>query len=88
MGAGILICGLNGAGKSALGKALAAKLRFHFEDLYFSRTNPHDIYASPRTREEAEKLLLREINAHGNFVFTSVKGDHGKAAHDFFSMSY
>ena len=30
MGTGIIICGLNGAGKSTIGKALAQKLDFHF----------------------------------------------------------
>ncbi len=30
MGTGIIICGLNGTGKSTLGKALAEKLHFLF----------------------------------------------------------
>ena len=30
---GILICGLNGVGKSTLGKALAEKLNYHFIDI-------------------------------------------------------
>lgn len=80
MGTGIIVCGLNGAGKSTLGKALAEKLGFHFidnEDLYFPKKDPNHIYASPRSREEVEGLLLREIQAHENFVFTSVKGDYG-----------
>ena len=41
MGTGIMICGLNGTGKSTLGKALAEKLHFYFidnENLYFSGT--------------------------------------------------
>ena len=45
---GIIICGLNGTGKSTLGKALAEKLHFHFidiENLYFPKTNPNKIYA-------------------------------------------
>ena len=82
MGTGILVCGLNGAGKSTLGKALAEKLRFHFidnEDLYFPKTDPDYPYASPRSREEAESLLLREIQVHKDFVFASVKGDYGEA---------
>ncbi|MDU4976211.1 MAG: shikimate kinase, partial [Hungatella hathewayi] len=36
-----MICGLNGTGKSTLGKALAEKLHFYFidnENLYFSGT--------------------------------------------------
>lgn len=86
-GTGILLCGLNGTGKSTLGRALAEKLNFHFidnEDLYFPKTSPDYIYASPRPREEVEKLLFREIKTHKNFVFTSVKGDYGEAASPFF----
>ncbi len=87
MGTGIIICGLNGAGKSTLGKALAEKLNFHFidnEDLYFPKTDPHYLYASPRTRKEVEELLLNEIESHENFVFASVKGDYGQAISSFF----
>lgn len=87
MGTGILICGLNGAGKSTLGKALAEKLHFNFidnEDLYFPKTDPLYLYASPRPRHEVERILLREIRTHENFVFTSVKGDYGKAVCSYF----
>lgn len=79
MGNGILICGLNGAGKSTLGKALAGKLHYYFidnEDLYFPKTDPRYLYASPRSRREVEGLLLQEIRLHKNFIFTSVKGDY------------
>lgn len=90
MGTGILICGLNGTGKSTLGKALAEALQFHFidnEDLYFPKTDPDYIYASPRTHEEAEQLLFSEIKAHENFVFASVKGDYGEAIYPFFQYA-
>ena len=78
---GIVICGLNGAGKSTLGKTLAEKMDFHFidiENLYFPKTNPNYIYASPRTRKEVEKLLLHEIKTHKDFILASVKGDYGE----------
>ena len=87
MGTGILMCGLNGVGKSTLGKALAERLGFHFidnEDLYFPKTDPENPYAFGRSREEVEKLLFSEIAAHEDFVFTSVKGDYGDAARPFF----
>ena len=90
MGIGILICGLNGAGKSTLGRALAKKLNFHFmdnEDLYFPKTDPHYLYAAPRTREEAEQILSREIGAHENFVIASVKGDYGAPDRPFFQYA-
>lgn len=87
MGTGILVCGLNGAGKSTLGKALADKLHFYFidnEDLYFPKADPLYTYASPRSREEVEKILSDELKAHENFVFASVKGDYGETIRSFF----
>lgn len=87
MGTGIIMCGLNGTGKSTLGKALAEKCNFYFidnEDLYFPKTDPRYPYASSRTREEAEKLLLLKMIEHKNFVYASVKGDFGEAVSSFF----
>ena len=87
---GILVCGLNGTGKSTLGKALAERLHFHFidnEDLYFPKIDPAYIYAAPRTREEVEKLLLNEIEKHEDFVFASVKGDYGETIYPFFQYA-
>lgn len=87
MGTGVIVCGLNGAGKSTLGKALAEKLDFYFidsEDLYFQKSDSYYIYASPRTREEAQELLFSKIKAHENFVFASVKGDYGETIYPFF----
>lgn len=81
MKTGILLCGLNGAGKSTLGRALAQELRYHFidnEDLYFPKKDPAYLYASPRTRQEVEVLLLQEIRKHPEFIFASVRGDYGK----------
>lgn len=87
MGTGIIVCGLNGAGKSTLGRALAEKLHFHFidnEDLYFPKTDPENIFSSPRTRSEVENLLFQEIKKHENFVFASVKGDYGERIYPYF----
>lgn len=81
MGTGIIICGLNGCGKSTLGKAIAGKLNYHFidnEDLYFPKTDHNYIYASPRSRQEVEGLFFNEIRTHENLIFASVKGDYGE----------
>ena len=88
--AGILMCGLNGAGKSTLGKALAEALHYRFidnEDLYFPKTDPHAPYGVQRSREEVEQLLLDEIEAHPDFVFTSVKGDYGEKVRSCFQYA-
>lgn len=81
MGIGIQICGLNGCGKSTLGKAVAERTGFHFidnENLYFSRTNTDEPYANPKTRTEVERLLREEVSKYPDFVFSAVKGDYGK----------
>ena len=73
---GICICGLNGSGKTTLGAALAERLGYKHmdvEDYYFTRTdNP---YASARTREEVEVLLLEDIKQNPCFVFSAVNGN-------------
>lgn len=82
MGIGIQICGLNGCGKSTVGKALARELGFHFidnEDLYFQRAAPNEPYRNERPRHEVERLLMEEVRQHENFVFAAVKGDYGEA---------
>lgn len=56
MGNGIMMCGLNGSGKSTLGKALSKRLGYHFIDnerLFFPKTDPGYLFASPRSKEEA-----------------------------------
>ena len=77
---GILICGLNGSGKSTLGIMLSEKIGYHFidnEDLFFRRKEENDSYLSPRSKEEAVKILMNEVKEHKNFVFAAVKGDYG-----------
>lgn len=74
----IFVCGLNGAGKSTLGRALAADFGYQFmdiEDYYFPKTDPNYLYASPRTREEVEKLLKIDVKTHKNCVLAAVKPD-------------
>ena len=73
---GICVCGLNGSGKTTLAKALAKELAYKHMDVeqyYFTSTdNP---YASSRTREEVEQLLLEDIKQNPCFVFSAVNGD-------------
>ena len=81
MGMGIQMCGLNGCGKSTLGRALAESIGFYFidnENLYFSRSNTDEPYMNPKSRQDVEQLLVEEISKHPNFVFAAVKGDYGK----------
>ena len=90
MKTGIIVCGLNGSGKSTVGKALAEKLGFHFidnETLFFSRTSVNEPYANPRSREEVIALLMEEVRQHGNFVFAAVKGNYGEEILPFYTLA-
>ena len=73
---GICVCGLNGSGKTTLADVLAEELNFKHMDIeqYFftSMDNP---YASSRTSEEAERLILEDINQNPRFVLSVVNGD-------------
>ena len=78
---GILICGLNGCGKSTLGRMLADRIGYEFidnEDLFFPKNDPAYPYAGPRSREEAVRILEERIRGNSRFVFAAVKGDYGE----------
>lgn len=77
---GILICGLNGTGKSTTGRMLADRLGCDFidsEDLWFPKTDPSYLFSGPRSKEEAIRLLEERIRENDRFVFAAVKGDYG-----------
>ncbi len=78
MGIGILVCGLNGSGKSTIGQILANRFNFHFidsEHLFFEKRN---VYKSSRSHEQATNILENEIKENPNFIFASVKGEYGE----------
>ena len=72
---GIAIVGLNGSGKTTLGRALAEALgyfRIDVEDYYFPAEGAFD---KPRSRDEVERLMLADIEKHGDFVLSAVCAD-------------
>lgn len=79
----ILVCGLNGAGKSTFGRALAEKLGcpwLDIEDFYFPGRAADDPYVSSRSRAEAAAALLEAMKRHDRFVLSSVTADYGREA--------
>ena len=77
---GILICGLNGAGKSTIGRMLADRMGYEFidnEDLWFPKTDSSYTFSGPRSEEEVIRLLEERISGNNRFVFAAVKGNYG-----------
>ena len=77
---GILICGLNGVGKSTLGRILADRMGYEFidnEDLFFPKTDPSYMFSGPRSEEEAIRLLEEKISGNNRFIFAAVRGSYG-----------
>ena len=77
---GILICGLNGTGKSTLGRMLADRMGYEFidnEDLFFPKADPLYMFSNPRSEEEAVRLLEEKISKNDRFIFAAGRGNYG-----------
>lgn len=73
MPGGIIICGLNGSGKTSLGSKLAASLGFKHMDIEDYCFLPSDTpYSFRSSREEWERAMLRDIHMSEGFVITAV----------------
>ncbi len=79
----ILVCGLNGVGKSTFAKALAKELGYRFvdiEDVYFSKQdNSNYPYEKSRSYDEVVSILNDVAGKEENIVLASVTGRFGDA---------
>lgn len=79
MGNKVIICGLNGVGKSTLGKNLAKALDYKFLDIenyYFPKNNTDYYYCNALTRDEVQTSLLNDLKKYDNLILASVKGNY------------
>ncbi len=76
---GIIICGLNGCGKTTTGRLVAEKLgikRMDVEDYYF--LDSEIPFTVSRTKDEVRQLMWADIQKHKNYVLSSVGCDWGE----------
>ncbi len=79
MPCGIIILGLNGSGKTTVGRELAQLLnykRMDVEDYYFPASETP--FATHLTKEEVQQLIWSDICTYGNYVLSSVNCDWGE----------
>lgn len=76
---GIIICGLNGSGKTTTGRLVAERLgikRMDVEDYYF--LNSEIPFTVSRTKDEVRELMWADIQKHKEYVLSSVGCDWGE----------
>ena len=77
-GLGIIIVGLNGCGKTTLGRTLAQSLGafpMDVETYYFPPSDAVPFTVS-RSKDEVRQLLLNDMARHPRFVLSSVNGNY------------
>lgn len=72
----ILVCGLNGSGKTTFGMKLADRLKYDFlndEDYYFFESEIP--FSKSRSEEEAKEYIISYLRCHKNVVMIATRGD-------------
>ncbi|MBQ7017268.1 MAG: AAA family ATPase [Firmicutes bacterium] len=85
---GIIICGLNGSGKTTTGREVAARLcfkRMDVEDYYF--LDSEIPFSVSRTKDEVRELMWADIQLHKNYVLSSVGCDWGEKIENTYALA-
>lgn len=78
----IMICGLNGCGKSTLGKVLANELNYLHKDIeeyYFNGDGDYK-YDKPQDKASVVKNVEADFDKYDDIIFSSCKGDYGNVS--------
>ena len=85
---GIIICGLNGCGKTTTGREVAARLcfkRMDVEDYYF--LDSEIPFSVSRTKDEVRELMWADIQLHKSYVLSSVGCDWGEKIENTYALA-
>lgn len=86
----IIVCGLNGAGKSTIVRAMGNRTGWatgDIEDYYFPKTDLAHPWAVRRTEEKIAVLLQHDLRAHDNFILAAVRGNYGEEVPKLFTAA-
>lgn len=85
---GIIVFGLNGSGKTTVGRELARILNFkHIDHEAYAFRESEIPYTNPRSHEECIELMLADIEKYGSFVLSAVTGDFGEIIPRFYTLA-
>jgi len=85
---GIIVFGPNGSGKTTLGRELAHILNFkHIDVEDYCFIESEIPYTVTRPREDSINMMLADIERHGSFVISTVKGDWGNTIPQFYELA-
>ena len=76
---GIIVFGLNGSGKTTIGRELGRVMNFKhmdIEDYHFRKSEIP--YSNPRTCDERLDLMLSDIKKYHSFIISAVMGNFGE----------
>lgn len=85
---GIIICGLNGCGKTTTGRLVAERLcfkRMDVEDYYFLDSEVP--FSVSRTKDEVRELMWADIQLHKSYVLSSVGCDWGEKIENTYALA-
>ena len=87
MANGIILCGLNGCGKTTLGRLVAERLGWRALDVEPYWFPSAENYGESRAREEVQALLLADLERSEGFVFSSVNCSWGEVIERHFCLA-
>jgi len=85
---GIIVFGVNGVGKTTLGRELARILNYKHMDIEAYAFRETEIpYTDQRSNEECIALMLADIKKYRSFVISAVTGDFGDTIPLFYELA-
>ena len=86
----IIVCGLNGSGKSTFARALADRIQYIYkdiEDYYFPNRCYNEYYSEPKSRDQVSAAMLKDLCCYEKMVIAAVKADYSNEISEMFTKA-